>query len=72
MVEIDNSSDKPQPPSKPQPKSQKKKPLSQIQEEDEEDELPGRPASRRNADHLHLDSEEEEDDPLEKSKKASK
>ena len=48
---IDTSSNRK--PSKP--KSQKKKPLTQIQEEEEE---------------LHLDSEEEEEDPLEESKRA--
>ena len=51
---IDTSSDRK--PSKPQ---SQKKPLTQIQEEDEEDDLPG----------LRLDSEEE-DDPREESKNA--
>ena len=51
---IDTSSDKK--PSKP--KSQKKKPLTQIQEEEE------------NEDQLQLELSEEEEDPLEESKRA--
>ena len=66
-VEMIDTSSNPKP-SKPQP--QKKKPLTQIQEEDEEEELLRLAPPKGNADELQLDYAEEEEDPLEESKRA--